>query len=104
MYSKRNLELSQTNLRKDKRRSRLWVLDKTITSMGSRLLKQWVERRLLNKNVIIERLNIVEGFLKHFMERDSLREMLKSVYDLERLAGRIAFGNVNAKDLVKLRR
>jgi len=103
MYSKRNLELTQTILRKGKRGSLLWVLDKTITSMGSRLLKQWVERPLLNKNVIIERLNIVEGFLTHFMERDSLREMLKSVYDLERLAGRIAFGNVNAKDLVQLR-
>jgi len=103
MYSKRNLELTQTILRKGKRGSLLWVLDKTITSMGSRLLKQWIERPLLNKDKILKRLNIVEGFMTHFMEREQLREMLKSVYDLERLAGRIAFGNVNAKDLVQLR-
>src|SRR5699024_5714647 len=60
-------------------------------------------KRDWSSDVCSSDLNIVEGFLTHFMERDSLREMLKSVYDLERLAGRIAFGNVNAKDLVQLR-
>src|SRR5699024_11908899 len=69
---------------KGKHGSLLWVLDKTITAMGSRLLKKWIERPLLNQELINERLEIVTGFHTHFMERDSLREELKSIYDLER--------------------
>lgn len=103
MFSKRNLELSETILKKGKHGSLLWVLDKTVTSMGSRMLKKWLERPLLNKNRIEERLDIVEGFYRSFIERDTIRETLKSVYDLERLAGRIAFGNVNARDLIQLK-
>ncbi|GGA62421.1 DNA mismatch repair protein MutS [Ornithinibacillus halotolerans] len=104
MYSKRNLELTETILRKGKHGSLLWVLDKTVTAMGSRMLKKWLERPLLNQVQIENRLEAVEGFYKAFMERDSLRESLKSVYDLERLAGRIAFGNVNARDLIQLKK
>ncbi|AIF43684.1 DNA mismatch repair protein MutS [Virgibacillus sp. SK37] len=103
MYSKRNLELTETIIKKGKHGSLLWVLDKTATAMGSRLLKKWLERPLLNQKKIEERLEIVEGFVQAFMERDQLREVLKSVYDMERLAGRVAFGNVNARDLVQLR-
>lgn len=103
MYSKRNLELSETILKKGKHGSLLWVLDKTVTAMGSRMLKKWLERPLLNKDRIEARLEIVEGFYQSFMERDTIRETLKSVYDLERLAGRIAFGNVNARDLIQLK-
>ncbi|WP_284140027.1 MULTISPECIES: DNA mismatch repair protein MutS [unclassified Virgibacillus] len=103
MYSKRNLELTETILRKGKHGSLLWVLDKTVTAMGSRTLKKWLERPLLNTEQINERLDIVEGFFQGFIERDSLRDSLKSVYDLERLAGRIAFGNVNARDLIQLK-
>ncbi|WP_087972834.1 DNA mismatch repair protein MutS [Oceanobacillus rekensis] len=103
MYSKRNLELTETIIKKGKYGSLLWVLDKTATAMGSRMLKKWLERPLLNKNKIEERLEIVAGFYRGFMERDSLRDTLKSVYDLERLAGRIAFGNVNARDLIQLK-
>lgn len=103
MYSKRNLELTQTLLRKGKHGSLLWVLDKTVTAMGARLMKQWIERPLLNRHHIENRLDIVEGFLKSFLERDAVRESLKSVYDLERLAGRVAFGNVNARDLIQLK-
>src|SRR5699024_8550955 len=103
MYSKRNLELTETIMKKGKHGSLLWVLDKTVTAMGSRTLKKWMERPLLWKKQIEERLDIVEGTYNGFMERDTLRETLKSVYDLERLAGRIAFGNVNARDLVQLR-
>src|SRR5699024_6098117 len=80
-----------------------WVLDRTVTAMGSRRLKKWLERPLMNKQLIDERLSIVDGFYQGFMERDTLREVLKSVYDLERLAGRIAFGNVNARDLIQLK-
>ncbi|UJL48004.1 DNA mismatch repair protein MutS [Virgibacillus sp. NKC19-16] len=103
MYSKRNLELTETIRKKGKHGSLLWVLDKTVTAMGARMLKKWLERPLLNQDQIEQRLEIVEGFYQGFMERDELRETLKSVYDLERLAGRIAFGNVNARDLIQLK-
>src|SRR5699024_994229 len=103
MYSKRNLELTETIIKKGKHGSLLWILDKTVTAMGSRTLKKWIERPLLFAGQIEERLNIVEGMYNGFMERDTLRDALKSVYDLERLAGRIAFGNVNARDLIQLK-
>jgi len=103
MYSKRNLELIETIIKKAKYGSLLWVLDQTVTAMGSRMLNKWIERPLLNKNKIEERLDMVEGLYYGFMERDTLREALKDVYDLERLAGRVAFGNVNARDLIQLK-
>src|SRR5699024_2246660 len=99
MYSKRNLELTETIMKKHKYGSLLWVLDKTVTAMGARTLKKWVERPLLHQQPIEERLNIVSTFYEAFMEREALRDTLTSVYDLERLAGRISFGNVNARDL-----
>lgn len=103
MYSKRNLELTETIIKKGKQGSLLWVLDKSVTAMGSRMLKKWIERPLLHKSQIEERQNIVEGFYESFMEREALREILQSVYDIERLAARIAFGNVNARDLIQLK-
>ena len=103
MYSKRNLELTETIIKKGKHGSLLWVLDKSVTAMGSRMLKKWIERPLLRKSQIEERQNIVEGFYEGFMEREALRDALKSVYDIERLAARIAFGNVNARDLIQLK-
>ncbi|MFD1412908.1 DNA mismatch repair protein MutS [Oceanobacillus jeddahense] len=103
MYSKRNLELTESIMKKSKHGSLLWVLDKTVTAMGARMLKKWLERPLLNQVKINQRLEVVETFLDAFMERENLRENLKSVYDLERLSGRIAFGNVNARDLIQLK-
>ncbi len=103
MYSKRNLELTETILKKKKHGSLLWVLDRTVTAMGSRMLKKWLERPLLNQSAIEQRLEAVDGFYRNFMDRDAVRETLKSVYDMERLAGRIAFGNVNARDLIQLK-
>ncbi|GAA0444934.1 DNA mismatch repair protein MutS [Lentibacillus halophilus] len=103
MYSKRNLELTETIMKKGKHGSLLWVLDQTVTAMGSRMLKKWLDRPLLYKQEIENRLNVVEQLLNGFMERDELRETLRSVYDLERLAGRIAYGNVNARDLLQLK-
>ncbi|ALX47609.1 DNA mismatch repair protein MutS [Lentibacillus amyloliquefaciens] len=103
MYSKRNLELTETIMKKGKHGSLLWVLDQTVTAMGTRMLKKWIDRPLLKKEEIEERFDIVEGFLHGFMEREELWEALKSVYDLERLAGRVAFGNVNARDLIQLK-
>ncbi|SEB01865.1 DNA mismatch repair protein MutS [Thalassobacillus cyri] len=103
MYSKRNLELMETLRKQGKKGSLLWVVDDTVTSMGARLLKKWLERPLLNRKGMEERHEQVSGFLEQFFEREELREQLKSVYDLERLSGRIAFGNVNARDLLQLK-
>ncbi len=103
-FSKRNLELTETIRGKGKKGSLLWLLDETMTAMGGRLLKQWLDRPLISKKEIFRRQNLVELFLDHYFERQEIREMLKEVYDLERLAGRVAFGNANARDLVQLRR
>lgn len=103
MYSKRNLELTETIIKKGKHGSLLWVLDRTVTAMGARMLKKWLERPLLNQAHIEKRLNMVEVFVNGFMERQALRDTLKSVYDMERLAARIAYGNVNARDLIQLK-
>lgn len=103
-FSKRNLELTETIRSKGKKGSLLWLLDETKTAMGGRLLKQWVNRPLVNEDEIIRRQSLVEIFKASYFEREEIREKLKEVYDLERLAGRVAFGNVNARDLVQLRR
>ncbi|OES43535.1 DNA mismatch repair protein MutS [Domibacillus iocasae] len=103
-FSKRNLELTETIRSKGKKGSLLWLLDETKTAMGGRLLKQWIDRPLLSEKDINRRLGIVETFITAFFEREELREQLKEVYDLERLAGRVAFGNVNARDLVQLKK
>ncbi|MGX8233166.1 DNA mismatch repair protein MutS [Bacillus subtilis] len=103
LYSKRNLELTETIRSKNKKGSLLWLLDETKTAMGGRLLKQWIDRPLIRVNQIEERQEMVETLMSHFFEREDLRERLKEVYDLERLAGRIAFGNVNARDLIQLK-
>ncbi|MED0870702.1 DNA mismatch repair protein MutS [Bacillus spizizenii] len=103
LYSKRNLELTETIRSKNKKGSLLWLLDETKTAMGGRLLKQWIDRPLIRINQIEERQEMVETLMSHFFEREDLRERLKEVYDLERLAGRVAFGNVNARDLIQLK-
>ncbi|MGE7120633.1 DNA mismatch repair protein MutS [Peribacillus sp. NPDC046944] len=103
-YSKRNLELTETIRSKGKKGSLLWLLDETKTAMGGRMLKQWIDRPLINRLQIERRQNLVEILKDHYFERQDLRERLKEVYDLERLAGRVAFGNVNARDLIQLKR
>ena len=103
-YSKRNLELTETIRSKGKKGSLLWLLDETMTAMGARLLKQWIDRPLIHKQDIERRQTVVEVLLERFFERQDLRERLKEVYDLERLAGRVAFGNVNARDLIQLKK
>ena len=104
LHSKRNLELTETIRSKGKKGSLLWLLDSTMTAMGGRLLKQWIDRPLISKNEINNRLDMVETLINQFFERQELRELLKEVYDLERLAGRVAFGNVNARDLIQLKK
>ncbi|MGG0718737.1 DNA mismatch repair protein MutS [Robertmurraya massiliosenegalensis] len=103
-YSKRNLELTETIRSKGKKGSLLWLLDETKTAMGGRLLKQWIDRPLIQKKDILRRQALVELFISHYFERQDMREKLTEVYDLERLAGRVAFGNVNARDLMQLKR
>ncbi|TMU88393.1 DNA mismatch repair protein MutS [Bacillus sp. BHET2] len=103
-YSKRNLELTETIRSKGKKGSLLWLLDETMTAMGARLLKQWIDRPLIHKLEIEKRQTVVGVLLERFFERQDLRERLKEVYDLERLAGRVAFGNVNGRDLIQLKK
>lgn len=101
---RRNLELT-TSLRDHSRKGTLlWVLDQTKTAMGGRLLKKWLDKPLVNLVEINKRQDLVENMLNHFFERTDLNEVLTRVYDLERLAGRIAYGSVNARDLIQLKR
>ncbi|MCO5359260.1 DNA mismatch repair protein MutS [Staphylococcus pasteuri] len=102
-YAKRNLELTESIRLKSKKGTLLWLMDETKTSMGARRLKQWIDRPLIYKQQIEERLNIVDEFINHFIERDTLRNYLNQVYDIERLVGRVSYGNVNARDLIQLK-
>ncbi|MBM7579941.1 DNA mismatch repair protein MutS [Jeotgalibacillus terrae] len=102
--SKRNLELTENSRSGAKKGSLVWLLDETVTAMGSRQLKAWVERPLINRSEIYERLSLVESLKNHFFERESLREQLQNVYDLERLAGKVSFGSVSPRDLLQLKR
>ncbi len=101
--TRRNLELTETLREKQKRGSLLWVLDKCKTAMGSRTLAGFVRQPLVNRNDIEKRLSAVEALCKNPVERDEIREYLNSVYDLERLAGKISFGTVNARDMLALK-
>ncbi|MBS2969071.1 DNA mismatch repair protein MutS [Metabacillus sp. KIGAM252] len=104
LYSKRNLELTETIRSSGRKGSLLWLLDETKTAMGGRLLKQWIDRPLIDRLKIEERHEMVQVLLERFFEREDIREGLKEVYDLERLAGRVAFGNVNARDMIQLKK
>ncbi|WP_071130441.1 DNA mismatch repair protein MutS [Enterococcus timonensis] len=102
-FSKYNLELAQSIRTGHKKGTLLWLLDETKTAMGGRLLKQWLDRPLIQATEISARQEIVEKLLASFFERKELAEALKNVYDLERLAGRVAYGNVNGRDLLQLK-
>ena len=101
--TKRNLELVENIRTKEKKYSLLWLLDKTKTAMGSRRLKNYILNPIIDKNKIEERQNVVETLMKEFILKDELREYLSSVYDLERLIGKISFGSANARDLLQLK-
>lgn len=103
-HSIRNLELWETNRDKKGYGSLLWLLDDTKTAMGGRKLKQWLEKPLLNQRQIDERLDAVAALKSHLLEREELREALGKIYDLERLVGRVSFGNVNPREVVQLKR
>ncbi|MBE6980835.1 MAG: DNA mismatch repair protein MutS [Ruminococcaceae bacterium] len=102
--ARRNLELTQTMRGKEKRGSLLWVLDKTHTAMGGRLLRSWLEKPLLEPAQIESRLNAVEELVKTTVVRGELQQALKDVSDLERVMTRIVTGTVNCRDLLGLAR
>jgi len=100
--ARRNLELIETMRAKEKRGSLLWVMDKTRTSMGSRMLRSWVEKPLLDPAEIERRLSAVEELVGATVCRSELSEALKDVTDLERAMARVVTGNANARDLLGL--
>ena len=101
--SRRNLELVETLREKQKRGSLLWVLDKTKTAMGARLLRNYVEQPLIDKDEIIKRQDFIEDLNNHAITREELREYLNPIYDLERLITRISYQTANPRDLIAFR-
>ena len=101
--SRRNLELTERLKDKSKKGTLLWVLDKTETSMGGRLIRRWINDPLVNVDDINLRLDAVEEIKNDILLNDRIVESLKSIYDIERLAGKISYGTVNARDLISLK-
>ncbi len=99
----RNLELTETLREKEKRGSLLWVLDKTKTAMGARMLRSWIEQPLIQKDEIEMRLDAVEALCRAPICCEELREYLGPVYDLERLVSRISYKSANPRDLIALK-
>lgn len=98
--TRRNLELLETMREKQKRGTLLWVLDKTKTAMGARHLRSLIEQPLILKNEIQKRQDAVEELNSNFISREEIREYLNSIYDLERLMGRISYKTANPRDLL----
>ena len=101
--ARRNLEITEKMRDKSKKGTLLWVLDKTSTSMGGRLLRRWVEEPLLDIDEINLRQDGVEELKDDLMLSNEIDECLKKVYDIERLAGKMAYGNANARDMITLK-
>lgn len=101
--ARRNLEITEKLRDKSKKGTLLWVLDKTCTSMGGRLLRRWLNDPLVDVVAINKRLDAVKELKDDIMLRGDVIESLKKVYDIERLAGKMAYGNANARDMVTLK-
>ena len=99
-FTRRNLELVETLREKQKRGSLLWILDKTKTAMGARLLRNYIEQPLLEKEQIEKRQKAIKELNSSLIDRDELREYLNPIYDLERLIGRIAYKSAGPRDLI----
>ena len=99
LNTRRNLELTETMRTKEKKGSLLWVLDKTRTAAGARLLRQWIEHPLLNTGAIVRRQNAVEELFGNYILREEVGALLENVLDLERLVTKIVYGTANGKDL-----
>ena len=100
--ARQSLELTESLRARSRRGSLLWLIDKTVTSMGSRMLRSWVEQPLVEKDAIESRLDAVSWFVEHPFQREALQEALKPVRDVERLLSRIAYDSVNARDCLAL--
>ncbi len=103
-FTKRNLEITETLRLSNKSGSLLWLMDKCNTAMGSRMLHKWVDKPLVDKNQINQRLDFVSAFNENYIIKEDIKASFKNVYDLERIITRISSGTANAKDLVWLRR
>lgn len=101
--ARRNLELTERMRDKSKKGTLMWVLDKTSTSMGGRLLRRWIHDPLLDIGEIKDRNMAVKELKENFMLRGDITEILNKVYDIERLAGKISYGNANGRDLISLK-
>ncbi len=101
--TRKNLELVETLREKQRRGSLLWVLDKTKTAMGARLMRNFIEQPLIHKGEILARQNAIEELNMSYISREELREYLNPVYDLERLIGRISYRSANPRDLIAFR-
>lgn len=102
-FTRRNLELTETVRERSKKGSLLWLLDRTETSMGGRLLRRRIDKPLLQRAPIERRLEAVDYLYNQFIVREDLRGALKEIYDLERLVGRIAYGSANGRDMNALK-
>ncbi len=103
-FTKKNLEITETLRQNNKSGSLLWIIDKCETAMGSRMLRRYLEKPLVDKDLINERLDFVEAFNNNYIIKEEIKKYFKDVYDLERIIGRVSSGTANAKDLVWLRR
>jgi len=103
VFSQRNLELTQTIRSNSRKGSLLWYLDKCQTAMGSRHLKKSIEKPFVSSDMINDRFDLIDDLKDNFFIKEEIKEYLKSVYDLERIVGRISYGSANARDLVQLR-
>lgn len=102
-FTRRNLELTETVRERAKKGSLLWLLDRTETSMGGRLLRRWIDKPLLSATAIEARLEAVDTLYHQLISREELREQLSAIYDLERLVARVAFGTANGRDLIAMK-
>lgn len=98
-----NLEIHETIINRDRKGALIGFLDKTSTAMGSRLLNKWLEQPLINMNEIMYRNNIVEYFQANILKMDEIKDLLKSVYDIERLATKVSNGTCNGRDLISIK-
>ncbi len=101
--ARRNLELTERMQDKSKKGTLLWVLDKTLTSMGGRMLRKWINEPLIDVDEIQKRLGAVKELKENIILRGEISNLLKHVYDIERLVGKISYGNSNARDLISLK-
>lgn len=102
--SRRNLELCQTLRGNEKKGSLLWVLDKTKTSMGARLIRKWIEQPLINVNQINKRLDAVSDYKEDPFLREDIKDILEKIKDIERIMGRIVYATANGQDLIALKK